>query len=76
MCEFVPEVCQREDLSTRAEELLNCVEEITALIMQMPVDVLSTPEGEDFFESASFLTASLQKKIAIITRVTGFWVQD
>ncbi len=84
MCETVkgediiesPEICQQEHLTKRAEELCGCVEEITALVMQMPTDVLATPEGTDFFESASCLTASLQKKISIITRETSFRVQD
>ena len=66
-----PESCQQEDLLKRAEELTECAEEITALVMQLPVDVLATTEGGDFFESASTLVASLQNKVSIITKETG-----
>ena len=71
-----PEDCQQDNLIKRAEELLGCTKDVSALLMRMPADILSTPEGATFFESATTLTESLEKKVAIIAKETSFQAQD
>lgn len=64
----LPESYQKDDLSKRAGELLECAEEIEILVRQIPTDILHTQEGTDFFEAASTLVDSLKQKASIIKR--------